>query len=38
MKLVKGLFLTIVVTGILAATGVSAEISGYMGYSDIKLA
>lgn len=38
MKLVKGLLLTLVVTGILAATGVSAEMSGYMGYSDIILA
>lgn len=37
MKLVKGLFLTLVVTGILAATGVNAEMSGYMGYNDIKL-
>lgn len=37
MKFVKGLFLTFVVTGILAVTGVNAEMSGYMGYSDIRL-
>lgn len=37
MKLVKGLFLTLVVTSILAATGVCAEASGYMTYNDVKL-
>lgn len=37
MKLVKGLLLTLVITGILAVTGVSAEMSGYMVYSDIRL-
>lgn len=37
MKLVKGLFLTLVATGILAVTGVSAAMSGSMTYIDIKL-
>lgn len=38
MKLVKGLFLTLVATGILAVTGVSAAMSDSMTYSDIRLA
>ena len=36
-KLVKGLLLVLIITSVLAMTGVSADVSGYMGYNDIKL-
>lgn len=38
MKVIKGLFLTLVVTGVLAVTGVSAAMTGSMTYNDIRLA